>query len=197
MLLGAATIWPLVYIPLFIAAIFSMVLFLPDAERAKASCGRLDVLQLDRKIRAGQIKELTIRSDEIVAKDRSGTCTYVTTVREDSTRQEILTGAREIVDGRPRVEVINENTSEPAAPFFVPIGFGAVMLVHMLTIFLTMALMPFYIILAIKNERLDQTMRIVWVVLACTVGMFANPVYWYLYIWRTPKPPPNVSPSTL
>jgi hypothetical protein len=53
-------------------------------------------------------------------------------------------------------------------------------------------LMPLYIILAIKNERLDQTMRIVWVVLACTVGMFADPVYWYLYVWRTPAaiPPP-------
>ena len=196
-LLGAATIWPIVYIPLFIAAVFSMVLFLPAAERAKASCGRLDILQLDRKIRSGQIKELTIRSDEIIARDRIETCTYLTTVTEDTTRQEILTGAREIVDGRPRVEVINENTSEPAAPFFVPLGFGAVMLAHMLTIFLTMALMPFYIILAIKNDRLDQTMRIVWVVLACTVGMMANPVYWYMYIWRTPKPPATNSQSTL
>ena len=163
-----------------------MVLFLPAAERAKASCGRLDVLQLDRKIRAGQIKELTIRSDEMVARDRVGTCTYLTTVSEDTIRQEILTGAREIVDGRPRVEVINENTSEPAAPFFAPLGFGALMLAHMLTIFLTMALMPLYIILAVKNERLDQTMRIVWVVLACTVGMFANIVYWYQHIWRRP-----------
>ena len=196
-LLGAATIWPLVYIPLFVGAIFSMVLFLPAAESAKASCGRLDVLQLDRKIRTGQIKELTIRSDEIVAKDRTGTCTYLTTVTEDTTRQEILTGAREIADGRPRVEVINENTSEPAAPFFAPLGFVALMLAHMLTIFLTMALMPFYIILAVKNDRLDQTMRIVWVVLACTVGMFANPVYWYLYIWRTPKPPATASQGTL
>jgi hypothetical protein len=196
-LLGAATIWPFVYIPLFIAAMFSMVLFLPAAERAKASCGRLDVLQLDRKIKAGQIKELTIRSDEIVAKDRIGTCTYLTTVGEDTTRQEILTGAREIVDGRQRVEVIDENASEPAPPFFAPLGFGALMLAHMLTIFLTMALMPFYIILAVKNERLDETMRIVWVILACTVGMFANPVYWYLYIWRTPKPPPTASPGTL
>jgi hypothetical protein len=176
---------------------FSMVLFLPRAERAKASCGRLDVLQLDRKIKAGQIKELTIRSDEIVARDRIGTCTYLTTVTEETTRQEILTGAREIVDGRPRVEVIAENASEPAPPFFAPLGFGALMLAHMLTIFLTMALMPFYIILAVKNERLDETMRIVWVILACTVGMFANPVYWYLYIWRTPKPPPTASPGTL
>lgn len=134
-LLAIATIWPIIYIPLFIAAIFSMVLFLPAAERAKSSCGRLDVLQLDRKIRAGQIKELTIRSDEMVAKDRIGTCTYLTTVTEVASRQEILTGAREIVDGRPRVEVIDVNTSQPEAPFFAPLGFGALMIAHMLTFF--------------------------------------------------------------
>ena len=60
------------------------------------------------------------------------------------------------------------------------IFFGA----HMLTILLMMALLPVYIILAVKDERHDQTMRIVWVVLFCTVNMFAMPVYWYLYVWR-------------
>jgi len=25
-------------------------------------------------------------------------------------------------------------------------------------------------------------------VLLCTLGMLANPVYWYLYIWRKAKP---------
>lgn len=187
-LLGAATIWPVIYMFLFIGTIFSMVLLLPFAEdRSRATCGRLDVLQLDRKIKAGEIKELTIRYDEITAKDRVGTCTYQTSVSEEQTRRTIVNDAKEIVDGRPRVDVIDENTSQPDAPFFAPIGFGILMIAHMLTIFLMMGLMPLYIILAVKNERLDQTMRIVWVVLACTVGMFANIVYWYLYIWRRPS----------
>jgi hypothetical protein len=103
--------------------------------------------------------------------------------------------ARELVEGRPRVDVIDENTSEPEAPFLAPLGFGVLMIAHMLTIFLTMALMPFYIILAVKNDRLEQTMRIVWVVLACTVGMFANIVYWYLYIWRLPREHASSTPT--
>ena len=186
LLLGAATIWPLVYMFLFIGSIFSMVLLLPFAEdRSKATCGRLDVLQLDQKIRAGEIRVLTIRFEEITATDRTGSCTYQTSVSDETTRRAIVTEARELVNGNPRVEEIYEN-SERDEPFFVPIGFGLLMIAHMATMFLIMGLMPLYIVLAVKNERLDQTMRIVWVVLACTVGMFANMVYWYQHIWRRP-----------
>ena len=187
-LLGVATIWPLLYMFLFLGSIFSMVLLLPFAEnRSTATCGSLDVLQLDRKIQAGEIRELSVRLDENIAKDRTGSCTYETRVTDETTRRAIVNEARELVDGRPRVEVINEKTSQPDEPFFLPIGFGLLMIAHMATMFLIMGLMPLYIILAVKNERLDQTMRIVWVVLACTVGMFANIVYWYLYIWRRPQ----------
>lgn len=117
-----------------------------------------------------------------------GTCEYETSVSDDSMRQEILSDARELVNGRPRVDVIDENTSQrDTAPFFFPVGFGVLMVAHLFTMLLMMGLLPLYIILAIKNDRLDQTMRIVWVVLACTVGVFANIVYWYLYIWRRPS----------
>jgi hypothetical protein len=195
-LLGIATIWPVVYMFLFIASIFSMFLFLPFAStQSKQTCGKLDVLQLDRKIKDGQIQELKIHRYEIIARERIGTCEYETSVSEDSTRQQIISDAREIVNGQPRVEVIGESTSEPdEPPFFVPLGFGMFMLVHLLTMLLMMGLMPLYIILAIKNEGLDQTMRIVWVVLACTIGMFANIVYWYLHIWRK-SPKTRVPPA--
>lgn len=188
-LLGFATIWPVLYMFLFIGSIFSMVLILPLAARqSKNPCGKLDVFQLDKKIKDGQIKELIIRSNEIIAKDRIGSCEYETWVSEDSTREQILSDAREVVDGRPRVEKIENNASHVEAPWFVPLGFVVVMIFHFATMLLMMALLPLYIILAIKNDRLDQTMKIVWVVLACTVGMFSNIVYWYLYIWRTPAP---------
>jgi len=62
--------------------------------------------------------------------------------------------------------------------------FGA----HFLTIILMMGLMPLYVILAVKDERHDQTMRIIWVVLMCMVGMFAMPIYWFLYVWRERGP---------
>lgn len=199
-LLGIATLWPLVYMFLFMASIFSMFLFLPfAATQSKQTCGKLDVLQLDRKIKDGQIKQLNIRRYEIIAKERIGTCEYETSVSEDSTREQLISDAREIVNGQPRVEVIDENTSEPdEPPIFVPLGFGMLMVAHLLTMLMMMGLMPLYIILAVKNERLDQTMRIVWVVLACTVGMFADVVYWYLHIWRAaPKSgvPPGMAAS--
>jgi hypothetical protein len=203
-LVGAATIWPLVYMFLFLGSIFSMVMLLPFAEnRSTAICGRLNVLQLDRKIQAGEIRELKIRFDDIIATDRAGSCTYETRVTDETTRRAIVNEAKELVDGRPRVEVIDENTSQSDAPLFVPIGFGVLMIAHLATMLLIMGLMPLYIVLAVKNERLDQTMRIVWVVLACTVGMFANIVYWYQHIWRRPAgsgtgaTPPTQSPATM
>lgn len=190
-LLGVATVWPLIYMFLFMGSIFSMFLFLPfAANRSEASCGTLEVLPVDHKIRDGQIKELIVRHDEIIARDRVGTCSYRVTVLDNDTRQEILNDAREVVNGHPRVEKIDDQSSQlHDAPIFIPIGFGVLMIAHLSTMLLMMGLMPLYIILAVKNEQLDQTMRIVWVVLACTVGMFSNIVYWYLYVWRKPSPP--------
>lgn len=62
--------------------------------------------------------------------------------------------------------------------------FPVVMVVHLLTILLTFALTVFYIIHAVKNERLEGNMRIVWIVLFFFGGMIAHPIYWYLEIWR-------------
>ena len=65
-----------------------------------------------------------------------------------------------------------------------PIGFMGLFAVHMLTIMGTLALTVFYIIRVIKTERLDQNMKIVWMLLLFFLGMVAQPVFWYLHIWR-------------
>ena len=74
-LLGIATIWPLIYMFLFIGSILSMFLFLPFAEnRAKNSCGKLDVLQLDRKIKDGQeglFDEIELATRQLVKRQRT------------------------------------------------------------------------------------------------------------------------------
>lgn len=190
LLLLAATIWPIVYMVVFFVVIISVVF---AAERAANRCGQIDVLQLDKKIRDGEIKKLSIRSREIVATDRKEGCTYEVFVTSTTSHDEILRDARELVDGKPRVETIDENTSEPRAvenPFvsiLAPIGFFFLMIVHLGTIFLMMAQMPFYIVLAVKNTHLDQTMMIVWIILFALVSVFACPIYWYLYVWRKPK----------
>jgi hypothetical protein len=189
-LLGVATIWPMVYMALFILGMFSMFLFMPfEAERSGRACGDLDLIQLDRKIKNGELKQLTVRREEITATDRASNCEYHTYVSNVSTRDEILREAREPdANGVPRVPKIEENTGavRSLAPATFSIGFLGIFVVHFFTILLMIALMPFYIILAVKNERLDQTMRIIWVVLLCTMGLLASPVYWYLYVWRKP-----------
>ncbi len=69
-----------------------------------------------------------------------------------------------------------------------PVGFMGLFAVHLLTILGTLALTVFYIIRVFKTERLDQNMKIMWMLLLFFMGMFAQPVFWYLYIWReTPE----------
>lgn len=195
-LLGLATIWPVIYMGLFIVGMFSMFAFLPfEANRSKRSCGDLDLIQLDRKIKNGELKQLTVRRDEITAMDRAGMCEYHTYVSNESTREEILRDARDVdPNGAARVPKVEDFESEQQVVSPVlPIGFIALFAAHFFTILLSLGLMPLYIVLVVKSDRHDQTMRIIWVVLLCMMGMFAMPVYWYLYVWREPPVKPESS----
>jgi hypothetical protein len=191
LLLLFATIWPVIYMAIFFGIVVTTVVLSERArDRNLNTCARIDVLQLDRKIRAGEIKQLTVRQFDVISSDRAGNCKYQTWIREDSTRKELLAEANEVADGHPRVDLI---TYEKERPLPLPIalgtgvGFIALMVVHFATIIVMMAVLPFYIVLAVKNEQMDQNMRIVWIVLFCMIGFLANPVYWYLHVWRKPK----------
>jgi hypothetical protein len=190
LLLGLATFWPPLYMVLFFVGIFSIIMVgsWASARDSTRSCGNTDMLELDQKIKDGRIKQLTLRENEIVALDRLGNCQYRVSAGNESSREVILKDAREIVDGRPRVEKIDESTSEPEVPLAFPAGIMLLFGAHFLTIILVMGLMPLYVILAVKDERHDQTIRIIWVVLMCMVGMFAMPIYWFLYVWRERGP---------
>jgi len=67
---------------------------------------------------------------------------------------------------------------------FSPIGFMGFFVLHMLTIMGSLALTVFYIIRVFKTEKLDQNMKIMWMLLLFFMGILAQPVFWYLYIWR-------------
>ena len=190
LLLGLATFWPPLYLVLFFVGIFSMMMILPFASERETQqrCGEIDLFQLDQKIKDGDIQYLTLKRTEIVAVDRLDGCEYRVFTSNESSRERILRDAREMVSGRPRVEKIEENTSEPKVPMAFPAGIMLLFGAHFLTIILMMGLMPLYVILAVKDERHDQTMRIIWVVLMCMVGMFAMPIYWFLYVWRERGP---------
>lgn len=76
----------------------------------------------------------------------------------------------------------------PPDSMLFPLSFMGLMAVHMGTILGTIALTVFYIIRVFKTERLDQNMKIMWMLLLFFMGMFAQPIFWYLYIWRdTPE----------
>lgn len=71
---------------------------------------------------------------------------------------------------------------------WLPIGFVGLMAVHMFTILEMLALKIFYIVRVFKTEPLDQNLKIMWTLLLVFVPIFAEPVFWYLYIWREPRP---------
>lgn len=186
-----ATIWPVIYLPMFFGIVMTTVVLSERArDRNLNTCARIDVLQLDRKIRAGEIKQLTVRQFDFISSDRSGNCKYQTWIREDSTRKELLAEANEEVDGHPRVDLITYE-KEPQLPVPIALGTGvgflALTIIHFATILVMIALMPFYIVLAVKNEQMDSNMRLVWIILLCMIGLFANPAYWYLHVWKKPK----------
>ena len=186
-LLGLATIWPVVYMFLFFVTIFSFAIFFSFAqERSNRNSQSIDLIQLEQKINNGELKSLRIRGSEITAVDRLNGQEYDVQVANDRTKAEILKQARELdASGKPRVERVDEE-SGGTFPTLFPIGFIGLFVVHMFTILLIMALMAFYIVQVVRTDRLDQTMKILWTVLICMVAIGAMPVYWYLYIWREP-----------
>jgi hypothetical protein len=192
LLLLLATVWPVIYMVLFFVIVLSMISLTSLAgSPGHRNCGYLDALQLDRKIKDDEIKQLTVQGDTFVATSRLGDCEYEVFVNNLSSHEQILKDAREPVNNRPRVDRVDENTSRPEIPPAFArlgfLGFLVLMVLHLGTILLMTAQMPFYIVLAVKNDRLDQTKRIIWVVLFAVMAMFATPVYWYLHIWQAPK----------
>jgi hypothetical protein len=74
--------------------------------------------------------------------------------------------------------------SQPPNSALLSIGFMALFAVHIVTILGTLALTVFYIIRVFKTERLDQNMKIMWMLLLFFMGIIVQPIFWYLYIWR-------------
>ena len=71
-----------------------------------------------------------------------------------------------------------------APPAGFPVAFGILMVLHLLTILLSLGLMVFYIVRIVREPRHDPEKRIIWILLLVFAGWAAMPVYWYLYIWR-------------
>ena len=185
-LLGIATIWPPVYLMLFMVAIFSTITFFAvRSSQFRSNTENIDLVQLEDKIKNRELSEIRITSDEIIACDRSCQCEYRTPVTNRSTRAEIIRQAQQVDEnGRALVPKVDESSSQPQMPALLPIGFAALFSIHTLSMMLILVLLPIYILLAVNSQQFDQTTRLVWIILICLMGNLAMPVYWYLYVWR-------------
>ncbi|MGD8998807.1 MAG: hypothetical protein PVF75_00210 [Granulosicoccaceae bacterium] len=56
---------------------------------------------------------------------------------------------------------------------------------HLATMLLIMALIVTYLVVLFRSTSIEQNMKILWTILLLFFGVFAFPVFWYLYIWRT------------
>lgn len=79
--------------------------------------------------------------------------------------------------------VLDPGRGSEMSPLF-GIGFAIIMVFHMFTIFLSLGMTVFHVIHAVKNERLESNQRIMWIVLFFFAGMIAEPIYYYLEIWK-------------
>ena len=197
LILGVATIWPLLYMVLFIVVIFSVTSYLMFREqRLGKNSASIDLVELQQKIRNNELSRLTVKQAEIVACDRACDCEYHTSVNSGFTRAEILRLARETDEnGKPRVPIVEEDTASPRTTSLFPVGIVVLFALHFFTICLMLALMVVYIVLAVTREHFDQTMRTVWIILLCLMNVYVMPVYWYLYVWRASPAPQEPAPN--
>lgn len=56
---------------------------------------------------------------------------------------------------------------------------------HILTMFLGIALLAFYVTHLFKNDRMPSEQRILWMLVLFMGNALAFPVYWYLHVWPT------------
>lgn len=69
----------------------------------------------------------------------------------------------------------------------LPRWFVVLALLHVFTFLLILALIGIYLVDVFRNDslRVEQDARAVWAVVIVLFGMFAMPVYWWLYLRPT------------
>jgi cell division protease FtsH len=99
----------------------------------------IDLVQLEDKINKGELKSLIVRASETVAVDRVSNIEYHIQLSNEHTKAEILSEARNSVNGKPRVDKVEDEPSSsywPMAlyyllPFALILGFWIFMLRQM------------------------------------------------------------------
>ena len=68
----------------------------------------------------------------------------------------------------------------------MPFLFVLIFLLHVFTMLEMFILIAFYIIHLFKNDRIPNDKKALWAIVIFCGSLIAMPVYWYLYIWKTP-----------
>jgi len=76
---------------------------------------------------------------------------------------------------------IDQGASEDAA---IPTLLMFIIPLHFLTIFLAIGMLIFYIVQAVRNERIPKDQKPLWVVALFFGSIIAMSVYWYIHIWK-------------
>ncbi|MHB0970999.1 MAG: hypothetical protein ACYC7A_10465 [Thermoanaerobaculia bacterium] len=71
--------------------------------------------------------------------------------------------------------------------------FPIFMVVHFSVILLMFALLIFYVVFLFKTDAVRTDMKALWAVVLFFGGPIAMPVFWYLYVWRSPQPSQSVA----
>jgi uncharacterized membrane protein len=66
-----------------------------------------------------------------------------------------------------------------------PMLFENVFSLHLATMGLTTILMVVYLVIAYRSPNVPNERRTFWAVVLFMGNMFAFPVFWYLFVWRT------------
>lgn len=69
----------------------------------------------------------------------------------------------------------------------MPANFYLMMVLNMVTGFLTLGMMVFYIVHAVRNLELTQDRKVLWVLGLFFATILVMPVYFYIYFWREPQ----------
>src|SRR5437763_1883759 len=103
----------MVYMALFL--IIFLGIFITMARQPDFIPRNIDLIQLERKIQNGEIRELKIKSGAIEAFDDQNR-RYTSSASDESCKELISLAQEKGPDGRLRVAKIDENTVEPRAP---------------------------------------------------------------------------------
>jgi hypothetical protein len=68
-----------------------------------------------------------------------------------------------------------------------PQEFMVIIPLHIFTVLSGMILYLVYILDLINTDRIDKDKKTLWGLLLIFLGMIAMPIYWYLFVWKTPQ----------